>query len=532
MKYIFTLLSFLVSTLVFGQSATEKADSLLNYLIPNNEHAVSVLVSKNDNVLYAKTKGIGKPEIPADDNTIFRIGSVTKQFTAVAILKLVEMNKLKLDDKLSLFIDDFPRGDEVTIHHLLTHTSGIKSYTDQHGFIDRVEKPVATNKLVKEIKGLGFEFNPGDQWKYNNSGYYLLGYIIELVSEQSYEEFLNQYLFEPAGMKNSGIYVNKSKYDNEAIGFEASDDEVKKSIDWNMTWAGGAGNIYSTCSDLAKWNKALFSYQIVNKELLDKALTPVMLNDGNTNNYGYGISTGKYRGQTRYAHSGGLHGFLSYLCYYPELDATVAVLSNASPVFRTIPANVALHLSDFLLKDDLVFDKEIAVNFDDYDKYLGEFAYQRGAIMTVTRSDDHLYAQLSGQMKFEIFPKGDHAFFWKIVEAEVQFHLNESGEVDYVIHRQGGGEFEAPKMEERIAIEMDSKIFNFYVGEYDLNGRIIKVWQENGQFFTQIEGQPAFTILPKSETRFFITTMNVDIEFDAGEITIYQAGNEIIAKKK
>lgn len=532
MKYIFILLSFLASSAAYGQSATEKADSLMNYLIPNNEHAVSVLVTKDNEVLYSKTKGIAQPEISADNNTIFRIGSVTKQFTAVAILKLVAMNKLKLDDKLNKFIEDFPRGDEVTIHHLLTHTSGIKSYTDEPGFIERVKKSVATNKLINEIKELGYDFNPGEQWKYNNSGYYLLGYIIETVSGKSYEEFLKEHLFEPAGMSNSGVYVNKRKYANEAIGFEAEEETVKKSLDWNMTWAGGAGNIYSTCADLAKWNQALYSYKIVDKGLLLKALTPVTLNDGTTNDYGYGISIGKYRGQTRYAHSGGLHGFLSYLCYYPELDATVAVLSNASPVFRTIPTNVALNLSDFMLKDELVFDKEVAVDFDDYDKYLGEFAYQRGAIMTVTRSDEHLYAQLSGQMKFEIFPKGDHAFFWKIVEAEVKFHFNESGEVDYVTHRQGGGEFDAPKMEERKAIEMDSELFESYAGEYDLNGRNIKVWQENGKFLTQIQGQPTFTILPKSKKKFFITTMNVEIEFDPEGLTIYQAGNEIVAKKK
>ncbi len=532
MKFTLAAAILLLGQQAFSQSATKSADSLINYLIPNNEHAISVLIKKGDEILYEKVQGKAAPKKTVDENTIFRIGSVTKQFTAVAILKLVEEGKIKLDDTLDKFIADFPKGESVTIHHLLTHTSGIKSYTDQQGFLEKVEKPTKILELVKEIKGLGYEFEPGDQWKYNNSGYFLLGYIIEKVSGKNYSEYLSENIFQTTGMERSGVYANEDKYINEAIGYGLMDGKVKKVLDWQMTWAGGAGNIYSTCEDLITWNDAVFSGKIIEQKLLGKALEPVELNDGTNHPYGYGWAVDEQRGQKKYLHSGGLHGFLSYLTYYPELNASICVLSNASPVFKAVPATVSNLMSNYFFRGDFEFEQELDVDKSKFSLYEGQYSYPGGAILTVTQEEGRLYAQLTGQQKFEIFPKGDHMFFWKIVQAQIEFKLNNKGRVGYAIHKQNGSEAKVNKMEERKSIKFNSKFFKSYAGEYEMSGKWVKVWEEKGDYFTQIEGQPAFKILPKSTTRFFLEIMDVEIEFGEQSLTIFQSGSEIITRKK
>lgn len=525
--------------LVCAQNKTDKANALIKEALPHNEHALSVLVAKGDNILFEQVVGFSNVEkkTMADRATIFRIGSVTKQFTAVAILKLEEMGKLKVTDPLSKYIKDFPKGDEVTIHHLLTHTSGIKSYTDKPDFLETVEKPVATEELVDEIKTLGYDFEPGEKWKYSNSGYYLLGYIIEQVSGKSYAKYLNEYLFRPANMDHSGIYDNDKKYNNEALGYMVEDEKVKSATNWDMTWAGGAGNIYSTARDLYRWNKHIFEGNILSKESLTKAHSPVKLNDGSDYPYGYGWAIDDYRGLTSIGHSGGLHGFLSYLVYYPSIDATVVVLSNASPPLYVVPAKFGQELTKIFFKEYLTENEEVAVNTDMYKLYAGQYEYPGGAIMTITVEDNKLFAKLGGQPQFEIYPKGDHQFFWKVVDAEITFHLDEAGKVDYATHKQNGFSSKVPKIEEKKTVEMDSKAFQRFAGEYNLNGAAAKVWEEEGKYYTQIQGQPKFQIFPSAENKFFMKEMNVEIQFNgsgdkAESMTIFQAGREFTAPRK
>lgn len=538
MKYLSTILLCLVAIIGCSQPTEQKADSLMLKALPLNEHGLAVLVEKDGKVLYKKEKGFADMENKrmVDANTVFRIGSVTKQFTATAILKLSEMGKLELNDPLTKFVPDFPDGDKVTIHHLLTHTSGIKSYTDQSDFMDKVTNAIKLKNLIEEIKGLGYDFEPGAQWRYNNSGYMLLEFIIETTSGSSYEKFLQKNLFNPAGMKNTGIYKNKSSYKNEALGY-SMDKGIKRSIDWDMTWAGAAGNIYSTTEDLLKWNKTVFGHKIISKESLKKAHTPVKLNDGSTNPYGYGWSMSEFKEQKRIGHSGGLHGFLSYLVYYPEIDASVAVLSNCMPPKNVNPANFAEKLTDIFFEEHLKQNMTVKVDTDLYDKYLGKYEYPGGAVMTVTRDGDHLMAKISGQATYELFPKGDHQFFWKVVDAEVRFVLDDKGLVTHGMHKQGGMEMKVPRLAEKMEVKLADGAFNDFAGDYDLSGRNVKVWEEEGKYLTQIEGQPSFEIFPESDHEFFMKEMAVKLEFlkengVTNGFILHQAGQQITVKKK
>ncbi len=226
---------------------------------------VAVLVSQNGKVIYKKAYGYADAEkkTPITPSTKFRIGSITKQFTASAILKLQEEGKLKVTDKLSKYFPDFPRGDEVTIHHLLTHTSGIHSYTGKNDFIEKVVKPITNEALLAYFKNDPYDFNPGERYQYNNSGYFLLGYIIEKISGKSYAQYLQDAFFTPLQMKNTGIHSSTLKLENEAKGLTKENGQYKLALDWDMSWAGGAGAIYSTVEDLYTWNEAVFNGKVL-----------------------------------------------------------------------------------------------------------------------------------------------------------------------------------------------------------------------------------------------------------------------------
>ncbi|HKZ38268.1 MAG TPA: serine hydrolase, partial [Chryseolinea sp.] len=233
--------------------APEKlVDALYSSLTTKNAPGVAVLISQDGKIVYKKTFGyadIAKKE-KVSTETKFRIGSITKQFTAASILKLQEENRLSVTDKLSKYFPDFPRAEEVTLHHLLTHTSGIHSYTGKNDFIQKVIKPVTNEELLTYFKNDPYDFNPGEQYRYNNSGYFLLGYIIEKVSGKSYSKYLKDTFFDPLQMKNTGVHTTTLKLKNEAKGHMKSGTKYDMAPNWDMSWAGGAGALYSTVDDL------------------------------------------------------------------------------------------------------------------------------------------------------------------------------------------------------------------------------------------------------------------------------------------
>ena len=352
-------------------------------------------MSKGGEILYSKGFGLASlaHEVPITTRTKFRIGSVTKQFTAAAILKLQEDGKLSVDDSLSKFIRDYPRGDEVTIHHLLTHTSGIPSFTSKPDFLETAASASTVDDMIESFKNDPYDFSPGEKWQYNNSGYFLLGYIIENVSGMPLAEYWDKTFFQPLGMKNTGVHTSSEVLKHEASGYSFSNGEVSKAVNWDMSRAGAAGNIYSTVEDLQRWNEAVFSGDILSQASRKAAWTPVKLKDEQDDShpaYGYGWMMDEHRGLKRIAHSGGLHGFLSYLARYPEHDLTVVAFHNCSPpVPELSPSSVSELLATAYLWEEMKARPRFVVdeNVDPkvFDDYVGRYAYGPGAVLTVTR---------------------------------------------------------------------------------------------------------------------------------------------------
>lgn len=291
----------------------------------------SVAVVQGDEIVFAKGYGFADLEhhVTATPETVYRIGSITKQFTAVAALMLVEDGKLSLDDTLDEFLPDFDtQGHTVTVAHLLNHTSGIKSYTNSLKFF-AIKKHIASlDKVLEVVADEPFNFPPGEGWKYNNTGYFMLGMVIEKVADQPYEDFLRDRIFDPLEMSSTCYGDPRKIVPHRARGYnDRRGERVNcESIDMRTPFAAGA--LLSTVLDLAKWHLALQRGELLSAASYAAMYTPTKLKDGTEHPYGYGWMVGEHDGHRRIAHGGGIDGFRTHITRFPDDEACVIVLAN------------------------------------------------------------------------------------------------------------------------------------------------------------------------------------------------------------
>lgn len=293
---------------------------------------ISVGVLSRGKVVLAKGYGVAELEndVPATEHTVYRIGSVTKQFTAAAIMTLVEDGRLSLDDDITKFLPTYPtRGHRISIDRLLTHTSGIKGYTEMPAFRDVMRQDLSHQQLIDLFSAAPFEFDPGERYQYNNSAYFLLGVIIEQVSGTSYSEFLAKRVFERAGLLET-YYLDESPIvKHRAQGYEYGGGHVVNDEFLSMALPYAAGSLGSTVVDLMTWRQALTSGKVVTPASYARMTTPATLNDGSKTTYGYGLALATMEGHRKVTHGGGINGFRADLAYYPDEDLTVVVLCNS-----------------------------------------------------------------------------------------------------------------------------------------------------------------------------------------------------------
>jgi CubicO group peptidase (beta-lactamase class C family) len=488
-------------------------DSLFAKISGKKAPGASVLVAQNGKILLEKGFGLADIGygIPASPVTKFRIGSITKQFIATAILKLQEDGKINVEDKLSKFIPDFPRGDEVTIRHLLTHTSGIHSFTNRPDFLKTATVKTTEEEMIDSIKKDKFDFNPGEQFQYNNSGFFILGYIIEKITGKPYGEYLKEIIFTPLGMKNTGVHTSQLILENEATGYAINNGKFEKSLNWDMSRAGGAGSLYSTVEDLYLWNEALFNGKVLTSASLKAAFTPVILNNGKKPqemDYGYGWAITDLRNLKFINHGGGLHGFLSHITRQPEDNLTVVVLTNCiPPQDNTGPDHIAYAIAEYLLWQKMnkqqSYTADTTLSAEELKEYEGRYDYGNAMVLTVIAEGDRLFAQMTGQSRFQIFPKGNDEFYWKVVEARIRFLRNENHEITHATHYQGGRELDVSKLPEIKTIQLNSSVLEKYVGKYEYEPNvIITITSNDGRLFMQAEGQNKIEFFPLSDTTF------------------------------
>lgn len=332
-------------------SIENRIDSILDKKYNPKEPGAAVLVSKNGQVVYHKAFGSANLEldVPMKTKHVFNIGSMTKQFTAVSVLMLVEQGKLNLDDEITKFLPEYPtNGRRITIHHLLNHTSGIKSYTSVQKVRKMIRTDVSSKELIDVFKNEPFDFNPGSAFKYNNSGYAILGYIIELISGVSYEEFVEKNIFLHLGMSSS-FYGSHSKIiQDRASGYHSRNDQFKNVMYASYSFPYASGSLMSTTEDLLKWQQAIKNNILIKKETSENLFTNYTLNDRSNTNYGYGWHIRNIDNVKTYEHGGSIFGFKSMAVYIPREDIYVVILSNCD---CNSPTETTKDIAELVLKE-------------------------------------------------------------------------------------------------------------------------------------------------------------------------------------
>jgi CubicO group peptidase (beta-lactamase class C family) len=338
MSVLFRVLAYvLVATSSFAQDAA-RLDQIVETYVQNKTFMGSVLVARGNDVIFSKGYGAASLEwdIPNTPSTKFRLGSITKQFTAASILLLEERGKLKLDDPIKMYLPDSPAAwDGITLFNLLTHSSGIPNFTTlpEYKSLQLSETPLA--KTIALVRDRPLEFTPGEKMSYSNSGYILLGYVIEKVTGESYERFVRDNIFTPMGMKDSGYDSNSAIITHRAAGYARSAEGPVNAGFIHMSVPHAAGALYSTTQDLLRWEQGLFGGKILSALSLKKMTTP--FKDG----YALGVSVQTKDGRNVVQHGGGIQGFTSFLAYYPDDKLTIAVLSNINSPVNAIASKLA-----------------------------------------------------------------------------------------------------------------------------------------------------------------------------------------------
>jgi CubicO group peptidase (beta-lactamase class C family) len=309
---------------------TGKIDTILDAEIGAGEPGAVVAVLRDGEFLHCKSYGLANIEwnAPITPDTVFHIASLTKQFTAVAIMMLKERGLIALDAPLEACLPDFPtRGRRVTVRHLLNHTSGITSYTSlQDQTAARRHSPLAD--LVARIAALPFAFEPGQRYAYNNSGYVLLGAVIERVSGMKYREFLDREIFRPLGMTRTRYLFEEPIVPRRAAGYQRGRNGIENAYYVSATYYHAAGGLGSNVIDLARWDQAIRGNQLISAETFNEMLEPTLLADGSAYPYGFGWGTADYCGHRVYHHTGGISGFSSHMLHFRDQNLTTILLSN------------------------------------------------------------------------------------------------------------------------------------------------------------------------------------------------------------
>jgi CubicO group peptidase (beta-lactamase class C family) len=429
---------------VFAQEARPKLEEYMNAATKVDRFSGAVLVARDGKPLLVSAYGMAdvENEVAATPQHKFRLGSITKQFTAAAIMLLQERGKLSVQDSVCKHVAPCPAAwQPVTLHHLLTHTSGIPSFTSLPDYKKTEPLPSPVESTIARFRDLPLEFVPGERFNYSNSGYVLLGQVVERVSGRSYAEFLRQEIFAPLGMNDTGYDDPARVIKRRAHGYTLDGEELRNASFVDMTIPHAAGALYSTIGDLLIWDQALYSEKLLPRRAVVQMFTPAR------DNYAYGWAATRLFDRPLVTHNGGINGFSTNIMRFTDDRVTIVVLSNVeNPI---VTDRIARDLAAVVFNQPYRLPVERAVARVDpklYDDYAGEYQLAPTFSITITREGGRIYAQATGQPRFEIYPESETIFFLKVVEAKLSFERNTEGRVTGLVLEQNGRRIPAAKV--------------------------------------------------------------------------------------
>jgi CubicO group peptidase (beta-lactamase class C family) len=556
------------AALAQGGDKAARIDEYLTRANKTGQFNGAALVAENGRVIYKKGLGLANMEwnVPNEVDTKFRLASITKQFTAALILQLVDQGKLKLDGKLSEYLPDYRKdvGDKVTIHHLLTHTSGIPSYTSLPKFMEEASRtPYQVAEFVKKYASGDLEFEPGAKFRYNNSGYFLLGAIIEKIHGKPYEQVIKENIFDPLGMKNSGYDRHNTILSKRASGYQKTPAGYVNAPYLDMSIPYAAGSLYSTVEDLYLWDQALYADKVVSAKSREVMYKPFLDNYA----YGWGISKVTLPQSKEIinsvAHSGGIHGFSTLITRYPEPKHLIVLLDNTSQGGNL--GRITGDLTNILYNQPFEMPKQSVA------EVLMKTFTERGDVAAVVRQYRELKAtqaatysfaegelntlgyQLLGAKKLkeaiEIFKLNVEAYpqaanpYDSLAEAHLAAGDRELALQNYrkavELNPQNSNAVAIIKNLESPAAKVDPATLDAYAGQYDVTGLgLLDVARDGDKLVAAPPGQRKIDLLAQGDGRFFAAAVNFNFTFvkdDKGQVTHAlvrtRDGREIQAKK-
>ena len=405
--------------LLAGYSTADEIADIRAYLdgtFPDDRPGASVIIARDGEIIHQSAHGLANVElgVPITVDTVFRVGSITKQFTAAAIMLLEQRGQLSVDDPIEKFLPDYPtNGHVITVEHLLTHTSGIRSYTGIPGYMGNpVRADLSTAELIDVFDNEPMEFAPGEKWNYNNSGYVLLGAIIETVSGQTYEEFVADHIAVPLELEHT-FHGGPKIILNRAAGYVETDSGIVENAAYlSMTQPHAAGSLLSTTADLFAWHKALTGGEFIHDGSFAKMTRPYVLNDGEAYPYGYGLGLVKLRGREIIAHGGGINGFACFALWLPEDDIYVAVLTNRES-FSPGPTTVAKTIAAMAIGDP--YPPRVAADLSAKDQrgLAGKYEGEHFPPIEIKIVDDRMILHVGDYATVSLMAESRELLFWR-----------------------------------------------------------------------------------------------------------------------
>jgi CubicO group peptidase (beta-lactamase class C family) len=531
-----------VSALRADEAPAQAFEALLRAEYPADQPGAAVIVRKDGRTLCRAAVGMADLElgVPLTPDMVFRLGSVTKQFTGVAILMLEEEGKLRVGDAIQKYLPDFPdKGKPITVEHLLAHTSGIKSYTSLPEWLPLWRKDMKLEELIALFRDLPLEFDPGTRWNYSNSGYILLGAIIEKVSGKTYADFIDQRIFKPLGMNHSHYGDAERLIPRRVKGYQPQGEGFINAPYLSMTQPYAAGSLLSTVDDLARWHEALLDGRLVRPDSLRKAHQPVRLSSGESTAYGYGWMMSDFKGHQTVEHGGGINGFATYAISLPQDGVYVAILQNHT---AKNPESLAFRMAALAAGIPLETPPEVAVSQETLMGYVGVYEHEAGGDRVIRYKDGKLSSQRDGGIVYVLRAVAPDEFIFPTGFTRLRFSGREKASTVTVIPRLGMSE-KARKTEkalpqDRTEIKLDPAKLQRLVGVYELAPNFELVFTlENGQLMAQATGQAKFPVFAEGEFRFFLKVVNAQMAFKLGpsgvaeSMTLFQGGQAIVGKR-
>lgn len=419
-----------------------RADAVVRDYVGQDLFSGVVLVAKHGRPVFSKGFGAANREwaVANTVDTRFLIGSITKQFTAAAIMRLVDEHKLALDDAVGKYVQDLPASwQTVTLRQLLQHSSGIPRYTALDAFDDTLIRLKHTpRQIIELVKDQPLEFVPGTQFRYDNTGYVLLGCVIEAASGLSYRDYLEQKLLKPLGLANTGYSDGRQILARAAQGYTDGAGGVRREGPGDMSNTYAAGAMYASAGDLLAWQQKLTAGQVLGQDS-----TAAMFTDGG-HHYGLGWYVQQRFGHRVLEHGGSLGGFNSMLAYYPDDGLTVIVLGNLGDM------DVVEGIADGLARLALGVapaHREVEVDPRSLSRIVGRYQLAPDVVLTVSRKGRQMSTRLTGQRELNIYPEGAHRYFLKAVDAQLEFDGADPARAGYVILHQNGQQMKAPRID-------------------------------------------------------------------------------------